>query len=712
MNLRLLSVFFVTFLAIGCNSRKLSVRGGIRTSTDPTNSECTIQASIALESTNANDLVVNRAIRFRVTASGCSNGYFLYVNGLSDTPIEFSDTTSYTRVYPSAQVDIRDSVFIAVLGGDHKPIVNYNLTSSTFTIRERVLPVNCLLAPIITNITIPVDQYDRPILQAPPNVSFNISSDVPTRVMALQAPEQNGVLVSSSTPIPSGVASAHSISAKLLAPRSGAYEFTVQDGSGNSNQCAADIRVTLDKVTEVTYPRVYFVGDVTGGGISDVVTMDNDGTVWVAAFTPSRTFTYKRFGTFPLASVVDILFQDFNHDGIFDLIGRVQSTRMWKAAFSDGNQFNVSDLGAWSADKVLSDIGVADINADGKPDVVGKLNGVNYVSYLTVAAGAMTGTIADPIPLPAVMRLEASSLTPAFNDPVNISWSTENVVSCNLLMNGITAPGLPAGENRSGNFPILGIQTDASFQISCIQAGSNATVTSNVVQVVVGAPDSGNFLLYVKVAPNDNAANASIVDSGGTVSLRGQSPAGYSACRLFQGIPGTDVNPTFAYLNSAAITENRIFKLQCMNAGANVSTPDQVVKVVSSLTFDTVGTTIDFGSVDYGSQSASERSVKITSILNHADTSNIRVTFPEGFVWTSGCGMTSATSAFNLAENANCTIKFRFKPVKVVGAVTHPSPYVFTSPLNITYFNGRVDVVNAPAATLKGTAQDAPAGGK
>ena len=63
---------------------------------------------------------------------------------------------------------------------------------------------------------------------------------------------------------------------------------------------------------------------------------------------------------------------DINADNKDDIIGRVQSTGQWWAGISNGNTINNIYLGTWSTAVTWLDIMIADINADNKDDIIGR----------------------------------------------------------------------------------------------------------------------------------------------------------------------------------------------------------------------------------------------------------------------------------------------------------------------------------------------------
>jgi hypothetical protein len=123
-------------------------------------------------------------------------------------------------------------------------------------------------------------------------------------------------------------------------------------------------------------------GDFTGDGKSDIVGMTSSGVWYVAVTNASGTgSTNYAWGSWnPSAGWQDVRVADVNGDGKADIIGRT-SYGAWYAAISTGSSFNSQLWGSWSPNAGWQNVMVGDFDGDGKADIVGKTSyGAWYVA--------------------------------------------------------------------------------------------------------------------------------------------------------------------------------------------------------------------------------------------------------------------------------------------------------------------------------------------
>jgi hypothetical protein len=136
------------------------------------------------------------------------------------------------------------------------------------------------------------------------------------------------------------------------------------------------------------------VADVNGDGKDDVIGMDSSGTWWAGIATGSGTnvkFTTVRLGVWSAqAGWQDVLVADVNGDGKDDVIGMDRWGNWW-AGITSGSGTNVKftnvRVGAWGTIAGCRDVQVADLNGDGKADVIGMDSSGTWWAGITTGSG-------------------------------------------------------------------------------------------------------------------------------------------------------------------------------------------------------------------------------------------------------------------------------------------------------------------------------------
>ncbi len=135
-------------------------------------------------------------------------------------------------------------------------------------------------------------------------------------------------------------------------------------------------------------------GDVNGDGKADMLGMTSAGGWWAGITLGSGTnvrFQNVFLGKWnPNAGWRDLKVADINGDGQADVIGRTDGGGWW-AGLAQGSGINVHFqnvfLGKWNPNAGWRDVMIADINGDGRMDVVGMTSGGGWWAGLSVGSG-------------------------------------------------------------------------------------------------------------------------------------------------------------------------------------------------------------------------------------------------------------------------------------------------------------------------------------
>jgi len=96
---------------------------------------------------------------------------------------------------------------------------------------------------------------------------------------------------------------------------------------------------------------------------------------WFAALSTGTSFTTQLAGAWTTSATwVDVLNGDFNGDGLVDIVGRQLESGQWWVALANGNgTFTTVFWDRWSPGFTWADIHAADVNGDGRADIVGRI---------------------------------------------------------------------------------------------------------------------------------------------------------------------------------------------------------------------------------------------------------------------------------------------------------------------------------------------------
>jgi hypothetical protein len=126
-------------------------------------------------------------------------------------------------------------------------------------------------------------------------------------------------------------------------------------------------------------------GDFTGHGFSDVIGRDlHTGAWWVGVSDGQGHFTTTLWDVWsPAARWVDVQVGDFNGDGKLDIAGRVQEDGSWWVGLSTGSGFVTSRWGDWSPTVSWEDVRVGGLTGTGKADLIGRMPGGQWWAALS-----------------------------------------------------------------------------------------------------------------------------------------------------------------------------------------------------------------------------------------------------------------------------------------------------------------------------------------
>ncbi len=146
--------------------------------------------------------------------------------------------------------------------------------------------------------------------------------------------------------------------------------------------------------TSVTWTDTQ-VADINGDGMTDVIGRVSGSGAWYAGISNGTSFTNVFLGTWSTAVTwVDVHAADINGDGKADIVGRVASSGAWYTGIATGSGTGMTItnvfLGAWSPGVTWDNVQMADINGDGKADIVGRVDS-SGAWYAGIAAGSGTG---------------------------------------------------------------------------------------------------------------------------------------------------------------------------------------------------------------------------------------------------------------------------------------------------------------------------------
>lgn len=180
-------------------------------------------------------------------------------------------------------------------------------------------------------------------------------------------------------------------------------------------------------------------GDVNGDGRDDLVGLRIDGTLAVGIAKPGMDGLdlIANAGTFGFANWEDVLLGDFNGDGKMEIVGRKRVAanasflekrtdgQIWIGNFQAGH-FVFSYATKWNNDEVWSSVLVADVNNDGRDDLVGRTAAGAHWAAVSNGSGLVNQYLGKSTANPANASLAARVQTVAgdFNHDGIVDFAT------------------------------------------------------------------------------------------------------------------------------------------------------------------------------------------------------------------------------------------------------------------------------------------------
>ncbi len=230
-------------LAMGLLSSCAVRRSSLSTTSNSTvNPTCASPLSVSLARVSSADAVVGQEVFFRLEASGCSGQYTFSAQG---TTFSQASPLYYSHTYSSAQ-----SVIETVQVQD----VNFPTRVSTAMVQFNVVNAGAGAISCATAIT----PSSLAISSASPTVTANVAisaSGASTfRVTAYRYMSGGGATLSSSTPVPSAVASGVNLQISLSAQGQHVFAFDIQDAANSARVATCNAVAQVGNEGVLSFP--------------------------------------------------------------------------------------------------------------------------------------------------------------------------------------------------------------------------------------------------------------------------------------------------------------------------------------------------------------------------------------------------------------------------------------------------------------------------
>ena len=131
------------------------------------------------------------------------------------------------------------------------------------------------------------------------------------------------------------------------------------------------------------------VGDFNGDGIEDVAARDSVTGIWYVGISNGASgYVFSRWGQWSVLPWVDVRAVDLDGDGKTDLIGRYSG--QWWAATSNGSAFANRLWDSWNPVAAFVDTQFGDLNGDGKADILSRDAGGNWWASISNGTSGST----------------------------------------------------------------------------------------------------------------------------------------------------------------------------------------------------------------------------------------------------------------------------------------------------------------------------------
>jgi hypothetical protein len=146
----------------------------------------------------------------------------------------------------------------------------------------------------------------------------------------------------------------------------GVWQVSLNQG-GNVFNTVANFGTWSNTATWITVST----GDVNGDGRADIVGRQQGSGQWWVGISNGTGFTFSQFTAWSTgATWQDVHLADVTGDGRADVVGRFLGN--WWVGVSNGAGFDNAQWGSWSNAVNWVDVNVGDVNGDGRSDIVGR----------------------------------------------------------------------------------------------------------------------------------------------------------------------------------------------------------------------------------------------------------------------------------------------------------------------------------------------------